>query len=105
MTADANGNTHRFAYDKLDRMVQETRPLGQRIDYAYDAVGNLTQVTDPLGQVKKYTYDAANRRIKEDHYAAGGSIPVKTISYTYNTLDRLTGYNDGTTTAAYTYDH
>jgi len=104
MTADANGNTHRFAYDKLDRMVQETRPLGQRIDYAYDAVGNLTQVTDPLGQVKKYTYDAANRRIKEDHYAAGGSIPVKTISYTYNTLDRLTGYNDGTTTAAYTYD-
>ena len=82
-----------FAYDKLDRMVQETRPLGQRNDYAYDAVGNLTQVTDPLGHVKKYTYDAANRRIKEDHYPSTGQAPaaaVKTIRYSYNTLDRLT---------------
>jgi len=109
MTADANGNTHRFDYDKLDRMVKETRPLGQRISYAYDAVGNLTQVTDPLGQVKKYTYDAANRRIKEDHYPSTGSgqapvAAVKTISYSYNTLDRLTGYTDGTTTGTYTYD-
>jgi len=106
---DANGNTHRFDYDKLDRMVKEIRPLGQRISYAYDAVGNLTQVTDPLGQVKKYTYDAANRRIKEDHYPSTGSgqapaAAVKTIRYSYNTLDRLTGYNDGTTTAVYTYD-
>jgi len=106
---DANGNTHRFAYDKLDRMVKETRPLGQRISYAYDVVGNLTQVTDPLGHVKKYTYDAAHRRIKEDHYPSTGSgqapaAAVKTIRYSYNTLDRLTGYNDGTTTAVYTYD-
>ena len=51
------------------------------------------QVTDPLGQVKKYTYDAAHRRIKEDHYPSTGSgqapaAAVKTISYSYNTLDR-----------------
>ena len=102
---DAKGNTHRFDYDKLDRMVKETRPLGQTISYSYDANGNLIQVTDPKGQIKKYTYDAANRRLKEQHYLAGNTTtPVKTISYTYNTLDRLTGYNDGNTSATYTYD-
>ena len=113
---DAKGNTHRFEYDRLDRMVKETRPLGQVISYSYDANGNLIQVTDPKGQIKKYTYDAANRRTKEQHYPATGSgqVPaavVKTISYTYNTLDRLTGYAstssaqaDGNTTATYTYD-
>lgn len=26
---DANGNIHRYAYDRLDRMVMEIRPLGQ----------------------------------------------------------------------------
>jgi RHS repeat-associated protein len=102
---DAKGNIHRFEYDKLDRMVKEIRPLGQTIVYAYDANGNLIQVTDPKGQIKKYTFDAANRRTKEDHYAAGNTTtPVKGITYTYNTLDRLTGYSDGNTIATYTYD-
>lgn len=32
-----SGNIHRFAYDRLDRMVLEIRPLGQTITYAYDA--------------------------------------------------------------------
>ena len=102
---DAKGNTHRFEYDKLDRMVKEIRPLGQTITYAYDANRNLVQVTDPKGQVKKYVYDAANRRTQESHYLAAGSLtPVKSISYTYNVLDRLTGYDDGTTIGTYTYD-
>jgi RHS repeat-associated protein len=111
---DAKGNTHRFAYDRLDRMVMEIRPLGQTITYAYDPNGNLTQVTDPKGQVKIYTYDVANRRTREDHYLTAAAVTaqnaVKSISYSYNTLDRLTGYNSSTSSlqasnsATYTYD-
>ena len=102
---DPKGNIHRFSYDRLDRMVMEIRPLGQSITYAYDANGNLIQITDPKGQVNKYTFDAANRRIREDHYlTASDAAPAKTITYTYNALDRLTGYNDGTTQGTYTYD-
>jgi RHS repeat-associated protein len=105
---DAKGNIHRFAYDRLDRMVMEIRPLGQTISYAYDANGNLTQVTDPKGQIKRYTYDDANRRVQESHYLSAADLTtltaVKTISYSYNVLDRLTGYNDGTTVGTYTYD-
>jgi RHS repeat-associated protein len=105
---DAKGNIHRFAYDRLDRMVLEIRPLGQTIAYAYDPNGNLTQVTDPKGQIKLYTYDAANRRIREDHYLNAAALTannaVKSITYSYNTLDRLTGYDDGNSVATYTYD-
>ena len=50
----------------------------------------------------------ANRRTQENHYpntsAASAQTATKSITYTYNTLDRLTGYTDGTTTATYTYD-
>jgi RHS repeat-associated protein len=106
---DAMGNTHTFTYDKLDRMVKEARPLGQTISYAYDAVGNLTQVTDPKGQVNQYVYDDANRRTEENHYlnatdATAQTNAAKSIIYSYNNLDRLTGYNDGSSTGTYTYD-
>ena len=108
-------NTHRFAYDKLDRMVKEIRPLGQTISYAYDPNGNLTQVTDPKGQIKQYVYDNANRRTQENHYLNAAAVTAnnaaKSITYTYNTLDRLTGYSstsslqaNGNTSATYTYD-
>jgi YD repeat-containing protein len=48
---DAKGNTHRYEYDKLDRMVKEIRPMGQTgstgspqaLAYAYDANGNLSK--------------------------------------------------------------
>ncbi len=50
----------------------------------------------------------AGRRTREDHYpdaaALAANNAAKTIAYTWNTLDRLTGYSDGTTTATYTYD-
>ncbi len=105
---DAKGNTHRYEYDRLDRMVKEIRPLGQTTAYAYDPNGNLIQATDARGQIKRYTVDAAGRRTREDHYpdaaALAANNAAKTITYTWNTLDRLTGYADGNTSATYTYD-
>ena len=112
---DAKGNTHQYQYDKLDRLVKETRPLGQAISYTYDPVGNLIQVTDALGQIKQYLYDAANRRIREDHYLNAAALTaqtaVKSTTYSYNTLDRLTSYADSSTSSlqastigTYTYD-
>jgi YD repeat-containing protein len=101
-------NTHRFEYNKLNRMVKEIRPLGQTIAYTYDINNVLTQVTAALGQVKQYVYDDVNRRTQENHYLDAAAFTaknaVKSITYTYNTLGRLTGYNDGSTIATYTYD-
>jgi len=103
---DPKGNAHRFEYDKTIRKTKEIRPMGQTTSYAYDAASNLTQITDPKGQVKKYSYDDAGRRIAETHFTATSAItPVKTINYSYNERSALTGYNDSTTSAAYTYDN
>lgn len=105
---DAKGNTHHFEYDKLNRLVKENRPLGQAVTYAYDANSNLIQVADARGQIKQYSYDEAGRRTQENHYlnvvALAAKNAVKSISYSYNALNRLTGYVDGTTVAIYTYD-
>ena len=39
------------------------------------------------------------------YYAAGDhDNPVKTVDFTYNKLGNITSYNDGTTSATYTYD-
>jgi YD repeat-containing protein len=51
---------------------------------------------------------AANRRTQENHYPNAAALAaqnaVKSVSYSYNILDRLTGYADGNTIATYTFD-
>ena len=34
-------DTHRFGYDKLDRMVKEIHTLGQTIPYSYDMLADM----------------------------------------------------------------
>ena len=64
--------------------------------------------------VRRAALRSFNRRKQEDHYlnaaAYASRNSIKSISYTYNTLDCLTGYSStnslqaGTTSATYTYD-
>lgn len=105
---DANGNVTRYAYDKADRRTSETKAAGGTIQYDFDAVGNLTKRTDALGQERRYSYDVAKRLATEEHYPkVNGNLvasPAKTISYSYDAADRLTGYSDGVTQGSYTLD-
>jgi len=102
---DPRDNSHRFDYDKNNKKTKEMRPMGQPITLVYDSIGNLIQVTDPKGQVRKYTYDDVGRLIAETHYGTNSTIPAKTITYSYNERNKMTGYDDGTTSATYTYDN
>jgi YD repeat-containing protein len=36
-------NTTTFQYDRNNRLVKETRPLGEQSSYEYDQVGNLAR--------------------------------------------------------------
>ena len=102
---DANGGVTRFEYDRNNRQTKEIRPLGQETSFAYDAVGNLVQVVDAKGQVTEHVYDAAGRKTTTRYYASDDlSNPVKTVSYTYNHLGKLVGYDDGQSTGSYEYD-
>jgi RHS repeat-associated protein len=79
--------------------------LLQSIFYRYDAAGNLKEQTDGNGRKTVYTYDENNRLIQSDIFtAAADAAPTKTITYSYNEAGSLTGYDDATTSAVYSYD-
>ncbi|MDP1708089.1 MAG: hypothetical protein Q8L89_03375, partial [Gammaproteobacteria bacterium] len=101
---DANANTHHFTYDRLNRTRTESRPMGQTHRYGYDAAGNLIEKIDARNQRADYVYDAAGRRTTIRYTRAGEGSPHKTVTFTYNDRNVLTGYDDGITSGLYTYD-
>ncbi|MCK4528832.1 RHS repeat protein [candidate division WOR-3 bacterium] len=102
---DPNNSFTYYEHDRNNRLVKVTKPLLQETAYEYDAVGNRTAVLDTKGQRIEYDYNAINRLTKVRHYASGNhSTPVKTIDFTYDGLGNINTYNDGVTSATYTYD-
>jgi RHS repeat-associated protein len=106
---DSKNQIHRLTYDRLNHKLTEARPMGQILTYSYTATGELNTRIDPKGHVKKYTYDDSGRMIAESHYLSSIDLTnnndVRTTSYSYNNLDRPTGYSDGVVSAGTTtYD-
>ena len=102
---DANGNTTRFEYDRNNRLITETRPMGQETVYRYDKAGNLIEKLDVKHQKTGYTYDAAGRMTGIRYYTASDhNNPVKTVTFSYDRVGNLMGYDGGKTSAVYTYD-
>ena len=99
-----NGFTY-FAYDLSNRLLKETKPLLQETTYSYDNNGNLQSTTDANGRKTVYSYDLYNRLIKTEIFeSTTATEPSKTITYTFNKVGSLTGYNDTITSATYGYD-
>ena len=102
---DAENQTTRFEYDRNNRLVKEIRPGLQETSYAYDAAGNLVQKIDAKNQKTEYEYDDAGRLKHIRYFATADDIaPAKTVTFTYDEAGNLTGYDDGTTSAIYSYD-
>jgi len=56
-------------------------------------------------QIIEYRYDDAGRRIEIKNFSASDYInPVKTVTFTYDKAGNLKTYNDGNTSAGYSYD-
>ena len=102
---DAENHTTRFEYDANNRMVKEIRPLGGTTRYDYDAAGNLVEKIDAKNQKAEYEYDDTGRLDEIRYYAASSDIsPTKTVVYDYDMVGNLTSYDDGITSAVYSYD-
>ena len=101
---DASNGTHRFTYDKADRVITEARPGGETIAYAYNAAGELTQRTAPGGERRTYGYDAVGRRTSETQRCANATVDEQTITDRFDASGELTGYTqEGRTNSAATY--
>jgi RHS repeat-associated protein len=102
---DQNNGVTTFAYDRVGRLVKTTKPMGEVTTYEYDAGGNRSAVNDTKGQRIEYEYNEINRLAQVRYYSAGDhSNPVKTVGFTYDKLGDIKTYDDGITSAAYTYD-
>lgn len=77
-----------MAYNALDRITQNTDPLGQSTNYAYDGNGNLISVVDPNGGKTQFSFDARNRRtVRTDALNQAESV-------TYDNMDNVLTYTD-----------
>jgi len=100
-----NGETVQYEYDRNNRLTGETLPNGRKTSYTYDAAGNLVEFVDPKGQKIVSVYDQVNRLIERRFFAADNpDVPVKTVTFEYNLLGLMTGYDDGITQGHYVYD-
>jgi YD repeat-containing protein len=102
---DPNNGITYYEYDRNNRLTKVIRPIGEETAYGYDEMGNLTSVIDPKGQRIEYTYNAINRLTRVRYFNPDDHInSVKTVDFTYDKLGNILTYNDGITSATYTYD-
>ena len=110
-----DGTTTSYTYDNDGNLATATTGSDTTI-YSYDPAGNLTQTTLPNGVVETRTYDDVGRLSQLDDgfrtfayaYDTAGNLTSRTVggvtdTYSYDTLDRLTGISGGTT-ITYGYD-
>ncbi len=96
---DANNQRTRFEYDAVTgRLTKELRPMNQATTYEYDNLGRLQKTIDAKLHTTQYGYDAQSR-LDTITYDDG-----KTVTLSYDADGNLAGYDDGTTSATYTYD-
>ena len=102
---DANGHVTAFEYDRNNRLIKETRPMGEATTYAYDPAGNLKEKIDAKNQRTEYIYNEAGRITEKRYYSDASDInPVKTVVFNYDDVGNMKFYDDGTTSAVYSYD-
>jgi RHS repeat-associated protein len=96
----SDGTETIFAYDSVGRLTKasDTAPGAGTIDFAYDALDRLIQETTQQGTVS-YQYDVVGRRI---NMTANGQQPV---AYGYDATSRLTQVAQGNLTIGLGYDN
>jgi RHS repeat-associated protein len=100
---------YNYGYDLVGNVVTvgESYPSGlnnRTVTNTYDNINRLLveAVASSTNVTTTYAYDNGNNRTSKS-VAAGGSPAVLT-NYTYNNLNQLTGYGDGTRSVTLTYD-
>jgi len=118
-----NGVTTTYSYDVLNRLTGRTTPGEAAVSFTYTPTGKRNSMTDASGTTN-YSYDSMDRLITKatpegtlsyTYDAAGHVASISSsnangasISYTYDTLNRLSTVVDarlsGNNTTTYTYD-
>jgi YD repeat-containing protein len=79
---------HRFAWNRLGQLQEETLPDGGRRQYAYDTLGRRITVQDEHGGVTRYQWDAVGR-LQQTILPTGARR-----AFSYNAYGRVTAERD-----------
>ncbi len=80
-TASNDAGEYTFSYDSQGRLVRETEPYGDWLDFSYDTTGDTT-VTDSTGGVTVSTYNAEGQLVSTQLSAPGSATIGVNIDYT-----------------------
>jgi YD repeat-containing protein len=100
---DPNGNRTTYAYDAVDRVTTVTDPNGKVTTHTYDSAGQLVERIDRNNRRTTFAYDSGGRRTAERWLNSGGGT-IRTVTYSYDLLGRLTGATDPDAVLTFTYD-
>jgi len=126
---DGAGTTA-YAYDTADRLsTLKNTTAGTDLSYAYDTTSAVSKITyGGTGNTRTFSYDGLHRTTADELKSASGTSIAKisygwdansnetsktttnfggtatTNTYGYDLADRLTSWDNGTTTVGYTYD-
>ncbi|MEV6345208.1 LamG-like jellyroll fold domain-containing protein [Actinoplanes sp. NPDC051851] len=126
---DSAGTTA-YTYDGADRLsTLKNTTAGTDLSYAYDTTSAISTITYGSGDYRSFTYDKLHRVTADELKTSAGASVAKvaytwdansnetsktttnfggsatiTNTYGYDLADRLTSWNNGTTTIGYTYD-
>jgi YD repeat-containing protein len=81
-SVDRRGQTSRFTYDSLNRLVSETYE-DSTVARSYDAAGRASHIVDSLGGTFGFSYDVTGGLIE-------ATAPVGTVRYVRDALGRVT---------------
>lgn len=116
---DALGRVAYYDYDAQNRLSKITAPDQGWTSYDYDADGRLSSVTDPRGLATTFTYNSfgdvktetsPSTGLTTYQYDTGGRVTLearadgKSISYTWDALDRPKTRTVGVATETKNYD-
>jgi RHS repeat-associated protein len=95
---DANGHATRFGYDRFGRLTSVTDALSRVKTASYDAVGRPVKTVNARGQTISYFYDSMDRLIRKQ-------LPEGVIRYTYDSVgNMLTANSYNGSKLSLTYD-
>jgi RHS repeat-associated protein len=99
-----DNSTVRYEYNAAGRLTRIIRPMGETVIFTYDANGNLKSRTNPSGRRVQYDYDSRNLPVELRYYGPGKGSASRTVRLGYDAAGNLVSYEDGTTSAKYSYN-